>query len=153
MNASNPLPAAATGSDPGSERGSQFLPYTVETLSDRRNVMIRPMNPGDADAERDFIVARHRITQVYQLAALLSVTGEQAPLRAWSLNMNGLLNILELARERNAAGTPLSDRLSKALRKQGFTFVGTTICYAFLQATGMVNDHLLDCFCREKSAQ
>jgi len=51
------------------------------------------------------------------------------------------------------ASTPLSDRLSKALRKQGFTFVGTTICYAFLQATGMVNDHLLDCFCREKSAQ
>lgn len=46
------------------------------------------------------------------------------------------------------ASTPLSDRLSKALRKQGFTFVGTTICYAFLQATGMVNDHLADCFCR-----
>lgn len=51
------------------------------------------------------------------------------------------------------ASTPLSDRLSKALRKQGFTFVGTTICYAFLQATGMVNDHLLDCFCREKSVK
>ncbi|HVH36215.1 MAG TPA: DNA-3-methyladenine glycosylase I, partial [Tahibacter sp.] len=49
------------------------------------------------------------------------------------------------------ASTPLSDSLSKALRKLGFTFVGTTICYAFLQAPGMVNDHLLDCFCREKS--
>lgn len=48
------------------------------------------------------------------------------------------------------ASTPLSDRLSKALRKQGFTFVGTTICYAFLQATGMVNDHLADCFCRSE---
>jgi DNA-3-methyladenine glycosylase I len=47
------------------------------------------------------------------------------------------------------ASTPLSDRLSKALRKYDFTFVGTTICYAFLQATGMVNDHLADCFCRE----
>lgn len=46
------------------------------------------------------------------------------------------------------ASTPLSDRLSKELRKHGFTFVGTTICYAFLQATGMVNDHLADCFCR-----
>ena len=46
--------------------------------------------------------------------------------------------------------TPLErmDRLSKELRKNGFTFVGTTICYAFLQATGMVNDHLADCFCR-----
>ena len=49
----------------------------------------------------------YAITQVYQLAALLSVTGEQAPLRAWTLNMNGLLNILEIARERTAAGKPL----------------------------------------------
>lgn len=53
------------------------------------------------------IVDSHRITQVYQLAALLSVTGEQTPLKAWTLNMNGLLNILELARERNQAGKPL----------------------------------------------
>jgi nucleoside-diphosphate-sugar epimerase len=53
------------------------------------------------------IVDNHRITQVYQLAALLSVTGEQAPLKAWTLNMNGLLNILELARERGEAGKPL----------------------------------------------
>jgi DNA-3-methyladenine glycosylase I len=44
------------------------------------------------------------------------------------------------------AVTPLSDRMSKALRKQGFRFVGSTICYAFMQATGMVNDHLVSCF-------
>lgn len=50
------------------------------------------------------VVESHGITQVYQLAALLSVTGEQAPLKAWTLNMNGLLNILELARERGEAG-------------------------------------------------
>src|SRR4051812_49121181 len=42
------------------------------------------------------VVDSYHITQVYQLAALLSVTGEQAPLKAWTLNMNGLLNILEL---------------------------------------------------------
>ena len=53
------------------------------------------------------IIDSYGITQVYQLAALLSVTGEQAPLRAWTLNMNGLLNILEIARERTAAGKPL----------------------------------------------
>lgn len=53
------------------------------------------------------VVEHHRVTQVYQLAALLSVTGEQAPLKAWTLNMNGLLNILELARERGQAGKPL----------------------------------------------
>lgn len=42
--------------------------------------------------------------------------------------------------------TELSDRLSKQLKKRGFRFVGTTICYAFMQATGMVNDHIVDCF-------
>lgn len=45
------------------------------------------------------IVERHGIDEIYQLAALLSATGEAAPLRAWTLNMNGLLNVLELARE------------------------------------------------------
>lgn len=44
------------------------------------------------------------------------------------------------------ARTDVSDRLSKALQKEGFTFVGSTICYAFMQATGMVNDHLVSCF-------
>jgi nucleoside-diphosphate-sugar epimerase len=53
------------------------------------------------------LVEQEGVTQVYQLAALLSATGEQAPLKAWTLNMDGLLNILEVARERGAAGTPL----------------------------------------------
>jgi DNA-3-methyladenine glycosylase I len=44
------------------------------------------------------------------------------------------------------ARTPQSDALSKDLQKRGFRFVGSTICYAFMQATGMVNDHLVDCF-------
>lgn len=43
------------------------------------------------------------------------------------------------------AKTPVSDAMSKALLKAGFKFVGSTICYAFMQASGMVNDHLLDC--------
>jgi len=42
--------------------------------------------------------------------------------------------------------TEISDRMSKALAKRGFRFVGSTICYAFMQATGMVNDHLVGCF-------
>ena len=42
--------------------------------------------------------------------------------------------------------TPDSDAMSKDLRRRGFTFVGSTICYAFMQATGMVNDHTVDCF-------
>jgi DNA-3-methyladenine glycosylase I len=44
------------------------------------------------------------------------------------------------------ARTPESDAMSKDLKKRGFNFVGSTICYAFMQATGMVNDHVVECF-------
>lgn len=44
------------------------------------------------------------------------------------------------------ASTPESDALAKDLKRRGFKFVGTTICYAFMQATGMVNDHVVGCF-------
>jgi len=54
------------------------------------------------------------------------------------------------------ANTPVSDAMSRQLKKDGFRFVGTTICYAYMQATGMVNDHLVSCFrhdeCRQVSA-
>lgn len=42
--------------------------------------------------------------------------------------------------------TEISDAMSKSLKKKGFKFVGTTICYAYMQAVGMVNDHTVDCF-------
>lgn len=45
------------------------------------------------------------------------------------------------------ASTTLSDTISKDLKKRGFKFVGSTIVYAFMQATGLVNDHTTDCFC------
>jgi DNA-3-methyladenine glycosylase I len=44
------------------------------------------------------------------------------------------------------ATSPESDAMSRALKKRGFRFVGSTICYAFMQAAGMVNDHAVDCF-------
>jgi DNA-3-methyladenine glycosylase I len=46
------------------------------------------------------------------------------------------------------ARTAESDALSKDLQRRGFRFVGSTICYAFMQATGLVNDHLENCFRR-----
>lgn len=48
--------------------------------------------------------------------------------------------------DRIPARTPLAETLSKGLKKRGFTFVGPTIVYAFMQATGLVNDHLVSCF-------
>ncbi|MBP3950858.1 DNA-3-methyladenine glycosylase I [Bacillus suaedae] len=46
--------------------------------------------------------------------------------------------------------TEISDRMSKSLKKKGFKFVGPTICYAFMQASGMVHDHLTTCICYKK---
>lgn len=48
------------------------------------------------------------------------------------------------------ASTELSDALSKDLKKRGFKFVGTTICYAYLQACGLINDHNVDCYRRKQ---
>ncbi len=48
--------------------------------------------------------------------------------------------------EQVPASTPLSDQLGRDLKKRGFTFVGGTICYAFMQAAGLVNDHTTDCY-------
>ena len=50
------------------------------------------------------------------------------------------------SRSQVPASTPESDAMSKDLKKRGFRFVGSTICYAFMQATGMVNDHIVTCF-------
>ncbi|HWO35277.1 MAG TPA: DNA-3-methyladenine glycosylase I [Candidatus Acidoferrum sp.] len=49
-------------------------------------------------------------------------------------------------RQRIPASTDESDAMSKELKKRGFNFVGSTICYAFMQAVGMVNDHVMQCF-------
>jgi DNA-3-methyladenine glycosylase I len=63
----------------------------------------------------------------------------------------GYVDGVSLQNERNSmaeipANTLLSDAMSKDLKKRGFTFVGSTICYAFMQAAGLVNDHVTDCF-------
>ena len=47
------------------------------------------------------------------------------------------------------ASTPESDAMSKDMKKRGFKFFGSTICYAYLQAAGFVNDHLINCICRK----
>ncbi|MCM3569568.1 DNA-3-methyladenine glycosylase I [Neobacillus mesonae] len=49
------------------------------------------------------------------------------------------------------ASSEISDQMSKDLKKRGFKFVGSTICYAYMQATGMVNDHITSCYCYKKT--
>ncbi|MBP4140794.1 DNA-3-methyladenine glycosylase I [Flavobacterium sp. P4023] len=60
-------------------------------------------------------------------------------------NQNPIINHPKTLKD-VAATTPLSDTISKDLKKRGFKFVGSTVIYAFLQATGIVNDHLQDCW-------
>ncbi|MBN8481088.1 MAG: DNA-3-methyladenine glycosylase I [Xanthomonadales bacterium] len=80
--------------------------------------------------------------------ATLEVIGAEGSLSAWLWDFVGGAPIVNRWRAHAdvPASTPRSDAMSKALRKRGFRFVGTTICYAFMQATGMVNDHVVDCF-------
>jgi DNA-3-methyladenine glycosylase I len=80
--------------------------------------------------------------------AAMAVIGEDGSLDAylWSFTegrpiVNGWTETSQVP-----ARTALSDRMSKDLKKRRFNFVGSTICYAFMQATGIVNDHLVGCF-------
>ena len=82
--------------------------------------------------------------------AALAVIAEHGSLDAylWSfVDHRPIVNAWARAAE-VPARTELSDAMSRALRKRGFGFVGSTICYAFMQATGMVDDHLTCCFRR-----
>ena len=63
----------------------------------------------------------------------------------WSFVGEPIINEYRTLKE-VPASTPISDTMSKSLKKRGFKFVGSTICYAFMQAVGMVNDHTTDCF-------
>ena len=64
----------------------------------------------------------------------------------WSFTGGRTIHNAWKSMDRIPASTPLSDKVSKALKAEGFTFVGSTICYSFLQAAGVVNDHIADCF-------
>ena len=64
----------------------------------------------------------------------------------WSFTDGEVIQNRWTGLEQLPASTPLSDSVSRSLKQAGFSFVGSTICYAFLQAGGIVNDHLVHCF-------
>lgn len=67
----------------------------------------------------------------------------------WKFTNNNVIDNKPKVLSEVPASTPLSDQISKDLKKRGFKFVGTTVVYAHLQATGMVNDHVANCFTRQ----
>jgi DNA-3-methyladenine glycosylase I len=64
----------------------------------------------------------------------------------WSFSDGEIIHNCWRGLEQLPASTPLSDSVSRSLKQAGFSFVGSTICYAFLQAGGIINDHLVHCF-------
>jgi DNA-3-methyladenine glycosylase I len=87
--------------------------------------------------------------------AFLAVAAEHGSFDAWIWDFIGGKTIAGNRRGRGdmPARTPLSDALSAELRRRGFSFVGSTIVYAFMQAAGLVNDHTRDCFRRLQVAK
>ena len=118
------------GFDPA--KVARFTPAKVEKLL---------LDPG---------IVRNRLKvegTVRNAKAFLVVQGEFGTFDAYAWGFVGGTPIVNARRSMKEvpAATPESDAFSKDLKKRGFTFVGSTILYAFMQATGMVDDHLLDC--------
>lgn len=109
---------------------------------------------GQADVERllaDTQIVRNRLkvtAAISNAQATLEVVAEHGSLASYLWDLAGGRPRINAwtGPEDLPASTPQSEAMSKALRKRGFSFVGPTICYAFMQAVGMVNDHEVHCF-------
>lgn len=104
-----------------------------------------------ADLLQDAGIIRNRLkirAAIANASAFLEVQADFGSFDSyiWSLAGGATLHNAWHSLREIPANTPVSDGMSKALRQRGFTFVGSTICYAFMQAVGMVNDHTVDCF-------
>ena len=129
--------AAFAGFDP--ERVARFDAATVYRLV---------LDPG---------IVRHRGTiesAIGNAQALLALRGEYASFAAYVWRFVDDVPVRNRWRRREdvPATTPVSDALSRDLKRRGFRFVGSTTCYAFMQAAGLVNDHLVSCFRHDEVA-
>ncbi len=121
----------------------QFVPERVAAMTDA-DLEKLILNPG-------LIRHRGKIFSVRQNAlAWLSMEANGVAMVDWLWNFTGGHPRINhwTGRGDIPSQTPESTQMSKALRKAGFKFVGSTTLYAFMQAVGMVNDHTVDCLCR-----
>lgn len=117
-------------------------------------VMVAAMTPADVDRLMgDTGIIRNRLkieSAITNARAFLDIQREFgsfcAYLRSFLPDGRPVVNRWTTLSE-IPASTPLSDAISRDMKKRGFRFFGTTICYAHLQATGLVNDHLVGCHC------
>ena len=118
-----------------------FDPYKVAAFTEKRVERLL-QNPG---------IVRNRLkiaAAIHNAACFIKVQEEFGSFDAYSWRFVDGKPLVNARRSLNElpAVTPESDRFSKDLKKRGFKFVGSTIVYAHMQACGMVNDHLVDCF-------
>jgi DNA-3-methyladenine glycosylase I len=119
------------GFDP--EKVARFGPAKIESLmQDARIIRNRQKIEGSVKNARAFLALRNQGLSFSDF--LWHFTGGVMKLNRWR-------SLKQLPAE-----TAESRAMAKALRQRGFTFCGPTICYAFMQAIGMVNDHVVDCF-------
>ena len=141
---------AFEGFDP--ERIARFTPARIEKLVvvPRTRRKTKVSSPGIV---RNRLKVNAAMTNARAYLALRDEIGGTDPLAAflWRFpDPSGSMRPIQnrwtgTGKSRVPATTPISDAMSKALAKRGFKFVGSTIMYAFMQATGMVNDHLMTC--------
>lgn len=124
---------------------SQFDPQNVARYSDRKIEELLT-NPGIIRNKAKILSAVNNARQ------FLKVQEEFGSFHAYIWRFVGGKPIVNTIRELKdyPVTSPESDALSKDLKERGFKFVGSTICYAHMQATGMVNDHAISCFRRQQ---
>ena len=123
-------------------RFRDFDPYAV--------ALIQPEEVEELMQDAGIIRHRGKIEAIINNAKAflaMEANGEKFPEFVWSFVDNTPQVRHAATLSEIPAFTPVSDALSKALKKRGFKFVGSTICYSFMQACGLVNDHVTGCFC------
>lgn len=124
------------------QRFRNFDPYAV--------ALIQPEEVDQLMQDAGIIRHRGKIEAIINNAKAflaMEANGEKFPEFVWAFVENKPQVSHAASLSEVPAFTPTSDALSKALKKRGFKFVGSTICYSFMQACGLVNDHVTSCFC------
>jgi len=122
---------AFVGFDPA--KVARFTPAKVERLLQDPTIVRNRLKVESAVANAHAVLALHR--ELGSLDAYLWTFVDGAP------KVNRFRRLYDLP-----AATPESTAMSKDLKRRGFRFVGPTVCYAFMQACGLVNDHVVNCF-------
>ena len=113
---------------------------------------VAAFNDGDvARLLNDAGIIRNRLkiaSSISNAKLFIAIQQEFGSFDAYLYNFMPDNNPINNLQNEHIVSTPISDAISRDMKKRGFKFFGTTICYAYMQATGLVNDHITACFCK-----